>query len=452
MEKEYKLLTRPYWPCLFSSANDEQKIINNLSSTTTSLSPTITNHKTKQMSSPITNDNLNKLLDEQRVYEYRAFSSDIIRTIGKDEKYITGFKRVGAWIDVGDGWVCWRLSAGSILLLEPVTFIFHDKIKEMGAKLNIRRHPASTSDVLETVDSDIIFKAIAIKDDWLQINLTQTMNLYKKRKKNNQDEVDNNNNDRGSINEEMNDKKVTDNIQNGENVSMMDDTIEDDIIGYVLMRTPDFELLVEKKFQFNWVVEEAGLDDEIDSLSDKSSPSRSPSFDLRSSPITTYNAEDERPLPTTLKKMNSNQNLQNSPSSNMTSSPSSSGANKNNNNNNTSPLLSIGRKQPVHVDNNKNNNDDVPQQSKDCTNDDGDESKEIEQLDEQLDVFFTENTSSPSSNNHLMKANPASIDTIITKKGMINGKFKVFFNLNNKSTNSCVTNRIYLYYLVYSTN
>ena len=83
MEKEYKLLTRPYWPCLFSSANDEQKIINNLSSTTTSLSPTITNHKTKQMSSPITNDNLNKLLDEQRVYEYRAFSSDIIRTIGK---------------------------------------------------------------------------------------------------------------------------------------------------------------------------------------------------------------------------------------------------------------------------------------------------------------------------------------------------------------------------------
>ena len=75
------------------------------------------------------------------------------------------------------------------------------------------------------------------------------MNLYKKRKKNNQDEVDNNNNDRGSINEEMNNKKVTDNIQNGENVSMMDDTIEDDIIGYVLMRTPDFELLVEKKFQ-----------------------------------------------------------------------------------------------------------------------------------------------------------------------------------------------------------
>ena len=129
MEKEYKLLTRPNWPCLYSSANDEQKIINNLSSTTTSSSPTITNHKTKQMSSPITNGNLNKLLDEQRVYEYRAFSSDIIRTIGKDEKYITGFKRVGAWIDVGDGWVCWMLSAGSILLLEPVTFIFHDKIK-----------------------------------------------------------------------------------------------------------------------------------------------------------------------------------------------------------------------------------------------------------------------------------------------------------------------------------
>ena len=69
------------------------------------------------------------------------------------------------------------------------------------------------------------------------------------------------------------------------------------------MRTPDFELLVEKKFKFNWLVEDAAWDDEVDSLSDKSSPSRSPSFDLRSSPVTTYNEIDERPLPTTSKKL-----------------------------------------------------------------------------------------------------------------------------------------------------
>ena len=70
--------------------------------------------------------------------------------------------------------------------------------------------------------------------------------------------------------------------------------VKDDVIGYVLMRTPDFELLVEKKFEFNWLIEEAGFDEELDSLSDKSSNNLYPTFDLRSSPVTTYNNIDER--------------------------------------------------------------------------------------------------------------------------------------------------------------
>ena len=110
------------------------------------------------------------------------FSSDIVRTISKENKYLTGFKRVGQWIDVGDGWVCWRLNTGNTLLLEPVTFVFHEKIKEMGAKLNIRSLPSGSSEILETVDSDAVFKAVAIKDNWLQINLTQTMKTYRRSK------------------------------------------------------------------------------------------------------------------------------------------------------------------------------------------------------------------------------------------------------------------------------
>ena len=336
MEQDYKMFSRPHWPCLFTSANDEQKIINNLSSSPSKNSSPVSN-ATVLASSPITSGNLNKLLDEQRVYEHRAFSSDIIRTIGKNEKYLTGYKRIGCWIDVGDGWVCWKLSAGNILLLEPITFIFHNKIKEMGAKLNIRRHPSPTSEVLETVDCNVIFKATAIKGDWLQINLTQTMNLYKKRQKSmGNDIIDSDNKD-----DDNNGDKIDDVCQEGEEKRTINN-VKDDVIGYVLMRTPDFELLVEKKFEFNWLIEEAGFDEELDSLSDKSSPSRSPSFDLRSSPVTTYNNIDERPLPTTLKKLNSYEKLQGSPSTqvnnsnkNISTSPVS-----------RSPLLSINRKSP----------------------------------------------------------------------------------------------------------
>ncbi len=338
MEQDYRMLSRPHWPCLFTSANDEQKIINNLSSSPSKNSSPVSN-VTALISSPITNDNLNKLLDEQRVYEHRAFSSDIIRTIGKNERYLTGYKRIGCWIDVGDGWVCWKLSAGNILLLEPVTFIFHDRIKEMGAKLNIRRHPSPTSDVLETVDCNVIFKATAIKDDWLQINLTQTMNLYKKRQKSLGDEIINStkeNNNEGDADDK------NDHIGKEEEEKSNINKSKDDAIGYVLMRTPDFELLVEKKFEFNWLIEEAGFDEELDSLSDKSSPSRSPSFDLRLSPVTTYNNNDDRPLPTTLKKLNSNEQLQSSPSA----QDNNSNGNMSSAHVSRSPLLSINRKSP----------------------------------------------------------------------------------------------------------
>ena len=199
------------------------------------------------------------------------------------------------WGTVG----CVGGSTRATLLLEPVTFVFHEKIKEMGAKLNIRSSPSASSEILETVDSDAIFKAVAIKDDWLQINLTQTMKTYRKSKiaqveGHSTDIVD------GGV-EQNGDAGVGQfKISNSDNCN--DDDIEHDVIdAWVLMRTPDFELLVEKKFKFNWLVEDAAWDDEVDSLSDKSSPSRSPSFDLRSSPATTYNEIDERPLPTTRK-------------------------------------------------------------------------------------------------------------------------------------------------------
>ena len=290
MEKDYSSSARPYWPCLLVGV--EQANALNVDTTTAT-------------SSPISSGNLSKMRHEQRVYEHRAFSSDILRVISKEKKYLTGFKRVGQWIDVGDGWVCWRLNTGNTLLLEPVTFVFHEKIKEMGAKLNIRSSPSASSEILETVDSDAIFKAVAIKDDWLQINLTQTMKTYRKSKI---AQVEGHSTDIVDGGVEQNGDAGVGQFKISNSNDCNDDDIEHDVIdAWVLMRTPDFELLVEKKFKFNWLVEDAAWDDEVDSLSDKSSPSRSPSFDLRSSPASTYNEIDERPLPTTRKKSKTSQ-------------------------------------------------------------------------------------------------------------------------------------------------
>ena len=285
MEQGHPSSMRPYWPCLLVGVEQTEALDVDTATAT---------------SSPISNGNLSKMRHEQRVYEHRAFSSDIVRTISKDNKYLTGFKRVGQWIDVGDGWVCWRLNTGNTLLLEPVAFAFHEKIKEMGAKLNIRSSPSASAEILQTVDSDAIFKAVAIKDDWLQINLTQTMKTYRKSKlaQGESNCIDDGVEHHDDANVEQN--KI------GSSEDCSNDDIENDVIdAWVLMRTSDFELLVEKKFKFNWLVEDAAWDDEVDSLSDKSSPSRSPSFDLRSSPATTYNEIDERPLPTTSKKLKS---------------------------------------------------------------------------------------------------------------------------------------------------
>ena len=165
--------------------------------------------------------------------------------------------------------------------------------------------PSASSEILETVDSDAIFKAVAIKDDWLQINLTQTMKTYRKSKI---AQVEGHSTDIVDGGVEQNGDAGVGQFKISNSNDCNDDDIEHDVIdAWVLMRTPDFELLVEKKFKFNWLVEDAAWDDEVDSLSDKSSPSRSPSFDLRSSPASTYNEIDERPLPTTRKKSKTSQ-------------------------------------------------------------------------------------------------------------------------------------------------
>ena len=222
------------------------------------------------------------------VYLHRSFGSDVVRVVSKKAPeadvespppFIPGWRRVGNWIDVGDGWLPWRLNNGFILV-EPIVYVFHPKIVEMGAKLNVRAVASSDGAVLDIVDGTTEFKAVAMQDGWLKVKWPM-----------------------GSG--EIDDKDREDDRSDEAERNRLGSGNGGYVFAWVLMHTEQYELLVPKPSPTNWLVQEA-LDakEEGDSLSDTSSPSGSPlSFhDTYISPLRLGNINDERPLPTTLKR------------------------------------------------------------------------------------------------------------------------------------------------------
>ena len=68
MEKDYSSSARPHWPCLLVGV-EQANALNVDTATATSSPISVARYKMRH---------------EQRVYEHRAFSSDIVRTISKE--------------------------------------------------------------------------------------------------------------------------------------------------------------------------------------------------------------------------------------------------------------------------------------------------------------------------------------------------------------------------------
>ena len=204
----------------------------------------------------------------------------VVQAVDGRSPLIPGWRRIGNWIDVGDGWLPWKLNNGTILV-EPIVYVFHPKIVEMGAKLNVRAVASADGEVIDIVDGTTEFKAVAAQNGWLKVKWPMESLDAKA------------NRDKSYLESELISKtECATNVQY--------------IFAWVLMRTKQFELLVPKSSQSNWLIQEAlNANEDKDMISNTSSPSGSPlSFhDSHISPLRLANINDERPLPTTLKRL-----------------------------------------------------------------------------------------------------------------------------------------------------
>jgi hypothetical protein len=267
------------WPCLFGPVADE--------------SP----------SSP--------LRQGLRVYAHRSFGCDIVATYTQNERdkdgmgmLMTGYRRLGHWIDVGEGWIPWRLNGGKVLV-QPIAYGFHPAIVEMGAQLNVRTNPSPDGDIIATVDGSVQFHAVSVHGDWLKIKWpVATSKAAVVALAASPGEEGNKENSIGSPNAAM----------------------VESVCAFVLMKTAEGRtLLVPQPLGGEWLLEDVRMmGDEGDTLSDTSSPSGSPisfhpfsntgspaaeSSFLGSSPASTPGRykNDDRPLPTTAKRRVSEQ-------------------------------------------------------------------------------------------------------------------------------------------------